>query len=204
MVNTWHRHVRYTFSQDSLRVVLISNAANALAADLPIHLHALPAFSLARTLNSHSAGVNDISFSPDSSFLASASDDKTIRIWEIDGADVNDGSVRVLRGHLSAVFCVGWNPRGDLVASGGMDETVRVWDVQKGQFELVKDRGFVVFLSGVQYTHTNFEWLDIGTCMRVLPAHSDPVSAVQFNRDGTIIVSGSWDGYMLVKHAYFS
>lgn len=32
--------------------------------------------------------------------------------------------------------------------------------------------------------------------MRVLPAHSDPVSGVQFNRDGTIIVSCSWDGYM--------
>lgn len=32
--------------------------------------------------------------------------------------------------------------------------------------------------------------------MRVLPAHSDPVSAVEFNIDGTMIVSGSWDGYM--------
>lgn len=32
--------------------------------------------------------------------------------------------------------------------------------------------------------------------MKVLPAHSDPVSGVQFNRDGTMIVSGSWDGYM--------
>lgn len=34
--------------------------------------------------------------------------------------------------------------------------------------------------------------------MRVLPAHSDPVSGVQFNRDGTMIVSCSWDGYMCV------
>lgn len=32
--------------------------------------------------------------------------------------------------------------------------------------------------------------------MRVLPAHSEPVSAVEFSRDGTMIVSGSWDGYM--------
>lgn len=167
------------------------------AADLPIHLHALPSFNLYRTLNSHTSGISDISFSADSTLLASASDDKTVRIWEIDGpggASTNslgsggsagvagrnssqiqsqepaiEGSVRVLRGHLSAVFCVAWSPRGDLVASGGMDETVRVWDVQKGK------------------------------CMRVLPAHSDPVSAVQFNRDGTIIVSGSWDGYMLVS-----
>ena len=30
--------------------------------------------------------------------------------------------------------------------------------------------------------------------LRVLPAHSDPVTAVQFNRDGTLIVSCSFDG----------
>lgn len=184
--------------------MLTLDASNSLAADLPIHLHALPAFSLARTLNSHTAGVNDVSFSPDSSFLASASDDKSIRIWEIDGADINDGSVRVLIGHMSAVFCVGWNPRGDLVASGGMDETVRVWDIQKGMFESVKDRG-LLFFPNPDFNVLTWLWVWVwrgtGTCMRVLPAHSDPVSAVQFNRDGTIIVSGSWDGYMSVKRS---
>ena len=30
--------------------------------------------------------------------------------------------------------------------------------------------------------------------MRTLPAHSDPVSAVHFNRDGSLIVSSSYDG----------
>lgn len=30
--------------------------------------------------------------------------------------------------------------------------------------------------------------------MQVLPAHSDPVTAVDFNRDGTLIVSSSYDG----------
>ena len=28
----------------------------------------------------------------------------------------------------------------------------------------------------------------------VLPAHSDPVTSVHFNRDGTLVVSGSYDG----------
>ncbi|KAI5475311.1 WD repeat domain 5 [Pseudohyphozyma bogoriensis] len=150
------------------------------AADTPIHIYSLPSFSLYRTLTSHTEGISDISFSADSTLLASASDDRTVRIWEVtaspaatDNAARNpERSVRVLHGHLSAVFCVAWHPRGDLVASGGMDETVRVWDVQKGK------------------------------CMRVLPAHSDAVSGVQFNRDGTIIVSCSWDGYM--SNVFFS
>lgn len=30
--------------------------------------------------------------------------------------------------------------------------------------------------------------------LQVLPAHSDPVTAVDFNRDGTLIVSSSYDG----------
>jgi len=33
-----------------------------------------------------------------------------------------------------------------------------------------------------------------GKCLKILPAHSDPVSSVHFNRDGTLIVSSSYDG----------
>lgn len=36
----------------------------------------------------------------------------------------------------------------------------------------------------------------IGKSMKVLPAHSDPVTAVSFNHDGTLIVSCAMDGLM--------
>lgn len=35
-------------------------------------------------------------------------------------------------------------------------------------------------------------------CLKVLPAHSDPVSSVAFNRDGTLIVSSSFDGLVRI------
>jgi len=44
------------------------------------------------------------------------------------------------------------------------DESVRIWDVKTGK------------------------------CLKTLPAHSDPVTAVHFNRDGSLIVSSSYDG----------
>lgn len=52
------------------------------------------------------------------------------------------------------------------MASGSFDESIKIWDVKKG------------------------------VCLRTLPAHSDPVSAVHFSRDGTMIVSCSHDGQM--------
>lgn len=186
--------VRHTFA--SREGILMERRSNT-AGDLPIHLHSLPHFNLVRTFNGHTAGISEIAFSADSAFLASASDDHTIRIWQIDnvvaagenvgGEGRGDSSLRVLRGHTTSVFCVAWNPRGDLVASGGMDETVRIWDVQKGSS---------AFSSGSKEMRLILELT--GRCMKVLPAHSDPVSGVQFNRDGTMIVSGSWDGYMYV------
>jgi WD40 repeat protein len=40
--------------------------------------------------------------------------------------------------------------------------------------------------------------VSVGKCMKTISAHADPVTAVNFNRDGTMIVSGSHDGLMFV------
>ena len=39
---------------------------------------------LIRNLNGHTKGLSDIAWSSDSVYLASASDDQTIRIWDVD------------------------------------------------------------------------------------------------------------------------
>lgn len=41
----------------------------------------------------------------------------------------------------------------------------------------------------------------IAKCVRVLPAHSDPVSGVHFNVDGTLIVTSSYDGLIRIWDA---
>lgn len=129
------------------------------------------------TLRGHTDGVSDLSWSTDSFYLCSASDDRTLRIWDFrpilsgpnpggQPADPNaDRCIRVLKGHANFVFSANFNPQTSYqVASGGFDCTVRIWDVKSGR------------------------------CVRAIDAHSEPVTSVHFIRDGSIIVSGSHDG----------
>lgn len=69
-----------------------------------------------------------------------------------------------LLGHHSYVYCLAFSPKGNILASGSYDEAVFLWDVRAGRL------------------------------MRSLPAHSDPVSGIDFCRDGTLVVSCSTDG----------
>ncbi|MGW0580677.1 NACHT and WD40 repeat domain-containing protein, partial [Streptomyces sp. NPDC002920] len=57
--------------------------------------------------------------------LATAGDDRTVRLWD---ARTGRGTA-VLSGHTGRVLAVAFSPDGALLASGGEDGTVRLWDV---------------------------------------------------------------------------
>ena len=80
-----------------------------------------------RFLQGHSSSVNALSFSPQGDFLASASSDGTVRLW-----NPLDPAVQpiVLSGHDSWVWSLAFMPAGDRLVSGGADRTVRVWTVR--------------------------------------------------------------------------
>uniref|UniRef100_A0A8C7T452 Notchless protein homolog 1 n=1 Tax=Oncorhynchus mykiss TaxID=8022 RepID=A0A8C7T452_ONCMY len=80
-------------------------------------------------LTGHSALINEVLFSPDTRLLASASFDKSIKIW-----DGRTGKyLQSLRGHVAAVYQVAWSADSRLMVSGSSDSTLKVWDIKTGK-----------------------------------------------------------------------
>ena len=94
----------------------------------PHHHPSPPHFTFTRELAGHSKSVASIKFSPCGTKLASASADKTIKIW-----NVSDGELIVtLVGHEKGCSDCAWTSDGRYLASASDDKNLHLWDVDSG------------------------------------------------------------------------
>ncbi|KAJ1841856.1 hypothetical protein H4S02_004465 [Coemansia sp. RSA 2611] len=84
-----------------------------------------------KTLSGHSADINSIRWHPAGKFLASASDDGSVKVWSL---AAEPPLVHTFAGHAQQVYLVKWLPRADkaILASASFDGSVRVWDAHNG------------------------------------------------------------------------
>ena len=73
---------------------------------------------------SRDAEILDVEFSPNNKIIASASDDSTINLWNMNGK-----LLRTFGDHASKVLDIDFHPSGNLIASASFDNAVRIWNI---------------------------------------------------------------------------
>jgi hypothetical protein len=88
-----------------------------------------------------------VAIRPDGRIIASASDDNTVRLWDM----ATGAEIRTLEGHSREVISVAFSPDGARLVSGSNDTTLRLWDVDSGQ-EILTLRGHAAVVRGVAFS----------------------------------------------------
>ncbi len=81
--------------------------------------------AMIRRLDGHTSMVTALAFLPGGRRLATASDDRTLKLWEVAHGD----DVYTLRGHTSGVVALAVSRDGRQIVTGGIDDTARIWSI---------------------------------------------------------------------------
>jgi len=147
-------------------------------------------------LSGHTGWVRSLAFSLDGVSLLSGSDDKTVKLWDIQ----TGGIIKNFYGHTGQVHSVSISPNYTIFASGSQDNTIRLWYIQTGECFCVID-GHSDRINSVSFSPTNPQLLMSGSndytvrqwnvdgCY-IRPTYRG--CAVAFSLDGTLFVS--WGG----------
>ncbi len=161
----------------------------------------------------HTDVVRSVSFSPDGSRIATGSDDKSVKIWDLAAQE----EILMLNGARRGITSVAFSPDGTWIAACGPWDPIKVWDVNTGKEVLSLEKGSSPDLSvshdGTMIAACLNEFATVynvkeGSIQRLstTPRHNAWISAVSFSPDGTRILTGCrdasirlWDPSILVR-----
>ncbi len=149
-------------------------------------------------LRGHGDSVRRAVFSPDGQRVATASADKTARVWSTEGK-----LLATLAGHEQEVLCVAFSPDGQQVVTGCLDGSVKVWSTE-GKL-LATLEGHVHQVNTVAFSPdgrrvvtasadtTARVWSPEGKLRATLQGHTGGVQTAAFSPDGQHVVTASLD-----------
>lgn len=157
----------------------------------------------------HADTVCDVAWSPDGRWLASASSDHSVRIWEV----ASGTEQQHLNGYDHYVEAVAWSPDGRCLASASWDHSVWVWEVgnaaKRQRFNGHAEEVYGIawspdgrWLASASQDYSVRMWeVANGTEWQRLNGHTHAVNSVVWSPDGHLLASGSADNSVRVSEA---
>ena len=166
-----------------------------------------PAPDVLTTLKGHTDTVDAVAVSPDGTMIATASFDKTAKLWDAKtGKELRTFGGE--KGHTGQVLAVAFSADGGQLATGGADNFARVWGSPAG-FPRARFGADAAILGVPAALETVGEFLpateQLARRMKLTPdtpaasfQHPNLVDAVAFDDTGTLLATGCHDGNLRI------
>lgn len=154
----------------------------------------------------HGGPVRCLALDPDGALLASAGDDRIVRLWEIPGGK----EVKTFQGHYQGIQGLAYSLDGKLLAAAGDAGFVQLWDVRSGKelglLDGTPDKTAKPTLSAVAFSPDGKQLISAASdgLLRLwnpatrklqgsLEGHKEWIYCVTFSRDGKFLASCDGD-----------
>ena len=114
------------FTDDNKTLVAADSLAHAPA---DIVLIDVATAKPGKRFRAHNDSIFDVAISPDQKWLASASADKLVKVWNLKTQQLN----RTFEGHTGYALTAAFSPESDRIATSGDDQVVKVWRLENGK-----------------------------------------------------------------------
>ncbi|BBM86154.1 WD40 repeat domain-containing protein [Candidatus Uabimicrobium amorphum] len=158
-------------------------------------------------LKGHKKRINQIAFSANGKYLASASADQTVRVW-----DVESQKLLMTFTHQDRVESVCFHPKNEILASAGRDKVIKLWSIKTQKW--IKDlQGNTGWIQDLRFSSDGNTIFSVSTDKKLMmwrwktndvikrSGHSSVIRSIDLSPDGKLLATGSWDKSIILWDA---